>query len=43
LEEKTPLGGHIWVNRWEDNIQMDLREIWWGSMAPIDLAYDRDY
>jgi hypothetical protein len=26
--------------RWEDNIKMDLREIGWGGMDWIDLAYD---
>jgi hypothetical protein len=25
-----------------DNIEMDLREIGWGSMDWIDLAQDRD-
>jgi hypothetical protein len=30
--------------RWEDNtsIKMDLREIGWGGMEWIDLAYDTD-
>jgi hypothetical protein len=28
--------------RWEDNIQMDLREIEWGGMDWIDLGQDRD-
>jgi hypothetical protein len=28
--------------RWEDNIKMDLREIWWGGMVCISLAKDRD-
>jgi hypothetical protein len=27
--------------RWEDNIKMDLREIWWGGMDWIDLFQDR--
>jgi hypothetical protein len=25
-------------HRWEDDIKMDLREIWWGGMDWIDLA-----
>jgi hypothetical protein len=39
-EGKRPLGRprHRWVN----NIEMDLREIGWGSMDLIDLAKDRD-
>jgi hypothetical protein len=28
--------------RWEDNIQMDLREVGWGGMDWINLAQDRD-
>jgi hypothetical protein len=28
--------------RWVDSIKMDLREIGWGDMDWIDLAYDRD-
>jgi hypothetical protein len=28
--------------RWEDNIKIDLREIGWGGVDWIDLAYDRD-
>jgi hypothetical protein len=28
--------------RWEDNIEIDLREIGWASMDSIDLAQDRD-
>jgi hypothetical protein len=27
--------------RWEDNIQIDLREIGWGGMDWIDLVQDR--
>ena len=27
--------------RWEDNIKMELREVWWG-MVWIDLAQDMD-
>jgi hypothetical protein len=37
---KRPLGGTR--RRWEDNIRMDLREIGWGDMDWIDLAWDRD-
>jgi hypothetical protein len=29
-EGKRPLGRHMC--RWEDNISMDLREIWWESI-----------
>jgi hypothetical protein len=39
-EGKRPLGSPR--RRWEDNIQMDLREIGWGGMDWIDLAQDRD-
>jgi hypothetical protein len=28
--------------RWVDNIKMDIREIGWGGMDWIDLAWDRD-
>jgi hypothetical protein len=28
--------------KWEDNIEMDLREIEWNVMDWIDLAQDRD-
>jgi hypothetical protein len=28
--------------RWDDNIQMDLREIGWGGMDRIDVVQDRD-
>jgi hypothetical protein len=27
---------------WEDNINMDLKELKWGGMDWIDLAQDRD-
>jgi hypothetical protein len=37
---KRPLGGHR--HRWEDNIEMDLREIGWSGMDWIDLAQDMD-
>jgi hypothetical protein len=31
----------IWEqSRWEDNIQMDLREIGWGGVDWIDLVQD---
>jgi hypothetical protein len=33
--------GRPWV-RWEDNIEMDLEEVGWGSMEWIDLAWDSD-
>jgi hypothetical protein len=39
-EGKRPLGRSR--HRWEDNIQMDLRETGWGGMDWIDLAQDRD-
>jgi hypothetical protein len=28
--------------RWEDNIKMNLREIWWEGVDWIHLAQDRD-
>jgi hypothetical protein len=28
--------------RWEDGIKMDLREVGWGSVEWIHLAWDRD-
>jgi hypothetical protein len=31
------------TRRWEDNIKMHLREIWWGGMDWIDLVHDRDH
>jgi hypothetical protein len=27
---------------WEDNIRMNLREIWWECVDRINLAVDRD-
>jgi hypothetical protein len=33
---KKPLGGPR--RRWEDNMEMDLREIGWGDVDWIDLA-----
>jgi hypothetical protein len=38
-EGKRPLGRLR--QRWEDNINMDLREIAWGSMDWINLSQDR--
>jgi hypothetical protein len=29
-------------HRWEDNIKMDVREIWWEGVDWIHLAQDRD-
>jgi hypothetical protein len=29
--------------RWVDNIEIDLREIGWGSMDCIDLVQDGDH
>jgi hypothetical protein len=37
---KKPLGRPRLM--WEDNIEMDLREIEWGGLDWIDLAQDRD-
>jgi hypothetical protein len=39
-EGKRPLGRPR--RRWEDNINMDLREIGWGGINWIHLAQDRD-
>jgi hypothetical protein len=39
-EEKRPLGRPRY--RWDDNINMDLREIEWDSMGWTDLIQDRD-
>jgi hypothetical protein len=39
-KEKRPLGRPR--RRWEDNIRLDVREIGWGGMDWIDLAWDRD-
>jgi hypothetical protein len=38
---KRPVGGPR--GRWEDNIEMDVREIGWGDMAWIRLAQDKDH
>jgi hypothetical protein len=37
-EGKRPLGKH--TRRWEDNINMDLREVACGGMDWIDLLQD---
>jgi hypothetical protein len=39
-EGKRPVGRPRY--RWEDNININLREIGWGGMEWIDLAQDRD-
>jgi hypothetical protein len=39
-EGRRPLGRPR--RRWEDNIKMDLREVWCGGADLIDLAQDRD-
>jgi hypothetical protein len=39
-EGKRPLGRP--GSRWEDNIEVDLKEVGWGGMEWIDLAQDRD-
>jgi hypothetical protein len=39
-EGQRPLGRPR--RRWEDNTEMDLREIGWSGMNLIDLAQDRD-
>jgi hypothetical protein len=39
-ERKRPLGRSR--HRWENNIEMDLREIRWSGMDWIYLAQDRD-
>jgi hypothetical protein len=39
-EGKRPFGRHR--RRWEDNIQMNLKEIGWKSVDWIRLAQDRD-
>jgi hypothetical protein len=38
--EGTPLGRLR--HSWEDNINMDIREILWGAVYWIQLAQDRD-
>jgi hypothetical protein len=37
---KRPLGRPR--RRWEDNIRMELREMWWESVDWIHVAHDRD-
>jgi hypothetical protein len=39
-EGRIPLGRPR--HRWDDNIKMDLEEVWCGSMDWIELAQDRD-
>jgi hypothetical protein len=39
-EENRPLGIHS--HRWEYNIKMDLREIWWEAVDYMHLAQDRE-
>jgi hypothetical protein len=39
-EGRRPLGRPR--RRWEDNIKMDLGEIWFGDVDWINLAQDRD-
>jgi len=39
-EGKGPLGRLR--HRWEDDIKMDLQEIWCGGVDWIELAQDRD-
>jgi hypothetical protein len=39
-EGRRPLGRPR--HRWEDNIKMDLRDIWFGDVDWIILAQDRD-
>jgi hypothetical protein len=29
-------------HRWEDNIRMDLREIWWEDVELVHLTQDRN-
>jgi hypothetical protein len=40
LNGKRPLG-NLW-RRWEDNIRMYLREIWWEAVDWINLDRDGD-
>jgi hypothetical protein len=39
-EEKRPPGRPR--RRWEDNTEVNIREIGWSDMDWIDLAHDRD-
>ena len=40
FEAKRPLGRPR--RKWEDNIKMDLHEVWCGGMDCLELAQDRD-
>jgi hypothetical protein len=40
FEVKRPLGRSR--RRWDDNIRMDLREIWWENVDWMHLARDRN-
>ena len=40
LEGKRPLGRRR--HRWEDDIKMDLKEVWCGDLDWIELAENRD-
>jgi hypothetical protein len=40
LQGKRPLGRPRY--RWDDNIKMVLREIWWSDMDWIDLGQDKE-
>jgi hypothetical protein len=31
------------LDRWEDNIKIDIKEIWWEGVGWIHLADDRDW
>jgi hypothetical protein len=35
-KRKRPLGRPR--HRWEDNIKMDLREVWWSGMDWVQLS-----
>jgi hypothetical protein len=39
-EGKRPLGRP--THRWQDNIELDIRDIGWGGMDWTDLAQERD-
>jgi hypothetical protein len=39
-EGKRPLGRHR--RRWEDNIKMDIQDVWGGRGDWMELAQDRD-
>jgi hypothetical protein len=39
-EGNRPIGRH-W-RRWDDNIRIDLRKIWWEVVDWIHLVQDRD-